>query len=182
MEQYDRYLALQNRIPEMYARLTPYIRAEDVTSFWAEGIQRVQNVISRITFTFMQSGLRGRLGTPPKVAAGLANWLDKHLAEDAATEALVADEVAGMPTMLFRGRAVTVDAIRFLYYATVLSISADISLKTIRSVLEWGGGYGAQAKIFKRLGRKDLTYTIADLPPLCLLQWVYLSCLFGEKA
>jgi hypothetical protein len=49
------------------------------------------------------------------------------------------------------------------------------------SVLEWGGGYGNMARLFRRLA-PGITYTIVDLAPLLALQWVYLASLEGEDA
>lgn len=49
------------------------------------------------------------------------------------------------------------------------------------SVVEWGGGYGNMARLFRRV-RPGITYVIVDLAPLLALQWVYLASLEGEDA
>ncbi len=48
-------------------------------------------------------------------------------------------------------------------------------------VVEWGGGYGDMARLFRRLA-PGLTYVIVDLAPLLALQWVYLGSLEGADA
>ena len=49
------------------------------------------------------------------------------------------------------------------------------------TVIEWGGGYGNMAKLFRRFNNKH-TYTIIDTPLFSCLQWLYLSTIFGEDS
>ena len=51
------------------------------------------------------------------------------------------------------------------------------------SVVEWGGGYGHMALMFKLMFPNPYqTYTIIDLPIFSTLQWLYLSCIRSEDA
>ncbi len=52
---------------------------------------------------------------------------------------------------------------------------------TCDGVVEWGGGYGDMARLFRRAA-PGLTYVIVDLAPLLALQWAYLASLEGEEA
>ena len=47
-------------------------------------------------------------------------------------------------------------------------------------IVEWGGGYGCLARIVKKINTK-CTYIIMDLPELSVLQYVYLSSIFGQN-
>jgi hypothetical protein len=51
----------------------------------------------------------------------------------------------------------------------------------IESVVEWGGGFGAMARLVRRLN-PAATYTIIDTPLLIALQWLYLSSIFTPDA
>lgn len=54
-------------------------------------------------------------------------------------------------------------------------------LSEMESVIEWGGGYGNLARIFKRYTNKKATYIIIDTPLFSCLQWLYLSVILGEN-
>jgi len=47
-------------------------------------------------------------------------------------------------------------------------------------IIEWGGGYGCLARIVKKIN-PNCTYIIMDLPELSVLQYVYLSSIFGQN-
>lgn len=49
----------------------------------------------------------------------------------------------------------------------------------IDRVVEWGGGYGNFAKLFRRLHGGAPTYVIVDIPLFTCVQWLYLSSIFG---
>lgn len=51
--------------------------------------------------------------------------------------------------------------------------------KSNKSFVEWGGGYGNFARLTKKINQ-DCTYTIIDLPILNIIQYRYLSSVFGE--
>lgn len=51
-----------------------------------------------------------------------------------------------------------------------------------KRVIEWGGGYGNFCKLVCTLPESSLeTYTIVDIPEISVLQWIYLSSVFGEE-
>lgn len=48
------------------------------------------------------------------------------------------------------------------------------------SYVEWGGGYGNFARLTKKINQ-NCTYTIIDLPIMNMLQYRYLSSVYGEE-
>ncbi len=62
----------------------------------------------------------------------------------------------------------------------VAEIGRDIS--TIGTVVEWGGGYGNLAKLFRRLHGGAPTYVVLDIPIFSAVQWLYLSAVLGEQS
>lgn len=50
----------------------------------------------------------------------------------------------------------------------------------VENIVEWGGGYGNFCRIVKNIKNK-LTYSIIDLPIFSLVQYKYLSEIFGEE-
>jgi len=62
-----------------------------------------------------------------------------------------------------------------IYHAYSLSqIKPTGDMSNIKSIFEFGGGYGSMCKLIHRLGFNG-TYTIYDLPALSKLQEIYLS-------
>lgn len=55
------------------------------------------------------------------------------------------------------------------------------SLSGMNTIVEWGGGFGNLARIL-RLYAGPKTYVLIDAPATLTIQWVFLSCVFGEDA
>ena len=55
------------------------------------------------------------------------------------------------------------------------------NLNETENVLEWGGGYGNFAKILLKACGQNKTYTIVDLPEMCVLQKWYLDQQFDPN-
>ena len=51
----------------------------------------------------------------------------------------------------------------------------------VMSVIEWGGGYGNMAKIFRRLRPLPTTYIVIDTPRLSCVQLLYLATILGTE-
>ena len=47
-------------------------------------------------------------------------------------------------------------------------------------VVEWGGGYGNLAKLYRRLHGGSPTYVLIDTPTFAAVQWLYLASILGE--
>ncbi len=182
--QYERYLELRPQVEEKYEQLRQHLREEELAPFWETGIAKARKLLLPYPdFEFMgHPGLRGRMGTHPRKNIVVKAWLEENFDRRTSKKALIVDEFGGTPTDSFIGYDVSDDVIKFLYYGTVFSQVSGVKIREVKSVFDWGGGYGAQAKIFKRMGAPNLTYTIADIPPVCVLQWLYLAVLFGEDA
>ncbi len=58
--------------------------------------------------------------------------------------------------------------------------NSTADLIKVKSVIEWGGGYGNFARIYQKLNLPH-TYIIIDLPLLSCLQWLYLSSVLGKN-
>lgn len=72
------------------------------------------------------------------------------------------------------------NTVHHLYHLAYYQEKTGIDFRKINTVVEWGGGYGNLAKIFKRLVKKDNTYVIFDVPLLSCIEWLYLATIFGK--
>ena len=73
------------------------------------------------------------------------------------------------------------NTVHHLYHIFRFLQETKASLGSINSVVEWGGGYGNQAKLWRRLQKNESTYTIIDTALFCTIQWLYLTSIFGPK-
>jgi hypothetical protein len=87
----------------------------------------------------------------------------------------------GSPPFVFDGRYKTThNTIHHLYHLGRYFKQCSNEIKNIESVIEWGGGYGNMCKVFNNFSKTLKTYTIFDLPECIVLQYVYLSSIFGN--
>jgi hypothetical protein len=64
-----------------------------------------------------------------------------------------------------------------LHFSDVAGCRVD----RLKTVVEWGGGYGGMAKVFRRW-RRGSTYVLIDISLMNCLQWLYLATVFGEDS
>lgn len=183
VDQYDRYLTLRERVPEKYESIRRFLRDDQLSDFWLHSLFKVENLLSPYPdFDFMgKPGIRGMMGIDPKRYERAKAWLEENFDRRLTKAALIVDDFGGVPTTSLLGQEVSWDVVKFLSYAELLARTTGVPTRQVESVLDWGAGYGAQAKIYKRMGNASLTYTIADIPSVCMIQWLYLSVLFGEE-
>jgi hypothetical protein len=92
---------------------------------------------------------------------------------------LLSENASGAPLILDRRYITSHNSIRHLYSIARWMETAKPDLSSIRTVVEWGGGYGNMAKLFLRLSPSIKTYVIIDTPLFSLIQRVYLSVVLG---
>ena len=182
MDQFERYLALREQVPEKYESIQHLLNDDQLSTFWSRSLFKTEKLLSPYPdFDFMgKPGVRGMMGTDPKRYERAKAWLEENFDRRLTKAALVTDDFGGVSSTFLLGQEVSWDVVKFLSYAQLLARTTGVSTRRVRSVLDWGAGYGGQAKIYKRMGNPSLTYTIADLPSVCMIQWLYLSVLFGE--
>tara|TARA_B110000503_G_scaffold124405_1_gene190904 strand:- start:895 stop:1812 length:918 start_codon:yes stop_codon:yes gene_type:complete len=89
---------------------------------------------------------------------------------------LLKESSVGDPVRYFLYPNSSGNTINHVFHLSILKDEFNIKLKSIKSVFEFGGGYGCMAKIFYLLN-KNIRYTIFDTPIVNLLQYYYLKSL-----
>lgn len=74
------------------------------------------------------------------------------------------------------------NSIHLLHHLQRFRVATGVLPNEFDKVVEWGGGYGNLAKIFRRLHGRSPTYVIVDTPLFCCIQWLYLSSVLGEDS
>lgn len=117
-------------------------------------------------------------GKPPFIN-GLLQFLQKCYDEKDLKSYLRENRV-GTPHIINLHYLTSSTSITHLYHLALFESKTGVNLKNLSTVIEFGGGYGNIAKIFKRIN-PDATYVIIDLPVFTLLQYVYLSTILGDS-
>lgn len=94
---------------------------------------------------------------------------------------LLAEDYAGKPLLLCGKYATSHNTIHHAYAISRFFEKTHATPGEIKSVVEWGGGYGNMAKLFYRYIKSPLTYVIIDTPLFSAIQWLYLSAVLGEE-
>jgi hypothetical protein len=106
-------------------------------------------------------------------------------------EQVCQEDLIGNPIMAYDGRE-EIKLPPLTSFKTISSINELGRIKTVSGfnvrekdhlkVIEWGGGYGNMAKCVWRMRRdgQKISYGLIDTPFFCAIQWLYLSCIFGE--
>ena len=94
---------------------------------------------------------------------------------------LLFEDYIGMPTISHSHYNTSNTSIHHFYSICKFLDITKCNLNEIKTIIEWGGGYGNMAKIFLRMIKKKFTYIIIDTPLFSCVQWLYLSCIFGSN-
>jgi hypothetical protein len=107
------------------------------------------------------------------------SFLEKKQTRERLSLLLQEDPVGG-PSRLYPKYLTSHNSIHHLYHLTRFMEKTHCDLKSMDSIIEWGGGYGNMMKILHRLRGGAGTYIIIDLPLFSCLQWLYLSTILGN--
>lgn len=106
--------------------------------------------------------------------------LEKRFSGDR-LKVLLEEDYVGNPRIINSTYLTSHNSIHHLYHLTKFLDKTKSNLDEISTVVEWGGGYGNLAKIFRRLRSTTHTYIIIDTPLFSSIQWLYLSTILGPE-
>jgi hypothetical protein len=90
----------------------------------------------------------------------------------------------GLNASFLRGKlrtAALINSSHHLYHVLRFEAFRGNAAADIGSVVEFGGGYGNLARLFRNMGHRG-GYAIVDLPVFSCIQYVYLATVFGADA
>lgn len=115
------------------------------------------------------------------------SWFDEEIAFVETTfsaellERVLAEDYVGDPLIINSKYTTSATSVHHLYHLARFFSGVHCEPQALRTVLEWGGGYGNFAKIFLRLRITPVTYVIIDLPLMSCIQWLYLGTALGTE-
>lgn len=177
-----------NRLRPRFAEIREALSSSDEPSFstpaWAEYATRLDaQLADDLQFHFLDDPLVrftmvvNRRGRSLKDGTALVR---DHFGPRA-SELLEEDPVGG-PPLVGRDPPTSPNTIRHLYDLARFERATGMDVGALPTVVEWGGGYGNQAKLVRRLIGPHATQIVLDLPISGALQWIYLSSIFGESS
>jgi hypothetical protein len=184
-EQKQKFKNLSEEFDKIYKKLNEYDINQFVLQPWHKfNIEVLDALLPHPPFNFLTLPVIMRTMF---VTAG-GKWLKEELSlleekySKNQLQEILTEEYVGEPFLLNFRYLTSHNSIHHLYHLARFLEATKCSIDSLRFVVEWGGGYGNMAKVFKRL-TKDFssTYVIIDTPIFSCLQWLYLATIFGKE-
>jgi len=177
--------ALRNNFSNICNELKKYSIVQFTTPIWENYNAKLEKVfLPYPPFSFLRDPTIMRTMF---VAAGgkwlrkEAAFLKKKISKDK-LKFLLQEDYVGDPFLLNSTYLTSHNSIHHLYHFIRFLDKTKYNLSQINTIVEWGGGYGNMAKIFKRLKCTPSTYVIIDTPLFSSIQWLYLATILGEES
>ena len=169
-----------NRFKDVYDSL-PEDPQHLVTDFWKEkNAQLVAEWLPSPPYEFLRNSVIAWTMFVPysKFTPGELATI-RETFDDSEVVNLLSESHVGMPRTFGCGGVETSgNTVHHLHHIARYSQITGNPVAASR-IFEWGGGYGNMAKLYKRLWGYA-TYTMVDTRMFSAIQWLYLSCVFGE--
>src|SRR3989344_1465315 len=177
------YEKLKTDFNKLYKKIKRYPIRTYVTPFWQDSNKKMERVLlpypafdffnnpNLLFLMFMTSG--GNL--LKKELNYLENKIKKPFLKK-----IIREEYFGSSLILNREYISSHNSIHHLYHLLKYEERTGKKLSNNMSIVEWGGGYGNLAKIFRRYTKRRTTYIIVDTPLFSCMQWLYLSIALGS--
>lgn len=178
------FLHLRRRFPEIHNKLKAYDISRFTIPSWESFNAKFEEVfLPYPPFSFLNDPL---IIETMFVTVG-GDWMEKEILfleqkiSSRDLKLFLQEDYVGTPLLLNSKYLTSHTSIHHLYHLMKFIDKTQCDLSNIKTVIEWGGGYGNMAKIFSRLKANPSTYIIIDTPLFSCIQWLYLSSVLGEK-
>jgi tetratricopeptide (TPR) repeat protein len=182
-DQKNDFNILKEKFSKTYYTLKSYNNDKFTTPLWNKFNTKIEKDLLPIPpFSF----LRNSTIAWTMVASGgdyvfkEIDFLEKTMGTDK-LNLLLEEDFVGDPVIINSPYSTSANSIHHLYHLIRFSEETKKDLIDVSAVIEWGGGYGNMAKLFRRFNNKH-TYTIVDTALFSCLQWLYLATIFGEDS
>lgn len=183
-DQKSTFEVLKGKCSQYYNDLRTQDISDFITPLWEDYNKEIEKVILPYPlFSF----LRNRSIMKSMFVAAGGKWINEELAfleKSLPTKRLrtiLQEDYVGKPILMNSTYLTSHSSIHIFYHLLKFQDKARINLSQLGTVVEWGGGYGNMAKLFRRVNTKA-TYIIIDTPLFSCIQWLYLATVFGDSA
>lgn len=180
-----RFRRLRKRFQSQYALFDRADLKRFTVPHWDEfNKQFAAFLLPRPTLHFLKNAqLRSQMFVDERYLDHELPFLDSFF-EPSTKERLLVEDSVGFPYLLTLPSLPVTSANRLhtLYHLARLIEATSLDLEAdVRTVVEWGGGYGSMARVATRMLGQGATYVLIDTPLLSCLQWLYLTSVLGEE-
>lgn len=164
----------------IYNEIKGYDIAKFYTSPWKKlNVELEKEFLPNFPFSFLRNEIINKTmfvdaSWISEEMAFIESKISKNMLKKILKEDYIGDPILHNPKYL-----TSHNSIHQVYHLLRFSEKSDIF--KIKNIVEWGGGYGSMAKIFRRLSSGEITYTIVDTPLFSCIQWLYLTTTLGEE-
>jgi len=180
---------MTTKTPSEELQAMPIVEDGDVHPEWRKVVNKVNAAIvnGSLPSLLADPNFQGYLfmNSQGEILRNQTHIIQKFFTKDLYDAALKDPSDAELfPEISFDGQRTTHNSVHHLYHmARYVRKLGEENLSSTNSVVEWGGGYGNFCKVFLKAFDTECkkTYTIIDLPEMCILQAWYLRRVFGEE-
>jgi hypothetical protein len=182
-EQRTAFAALRDEFASTYNQIKQYDISAFINPEWESNNAALERLFVPVPrFDFLNIPLlKGNMF----VDVG-GTWLEDQLSllerkvPPAHLKKLLVEDLVGEPPLRNTTYRTSHNSIHHLYHLFRFADETQCDFQKIQTVVEWGGGYGNLAKLFRRI--EPATYCIIDTPLFSAVQWLYLSAILGAAA
>lgn len=182
--QKDEFERLKKYFSENYKKIKDCDVSLFVTPLWDNFNKKLEKHLENgLPFSFLRNGVIAHtmFAIPSKIQfKEELSIVESAISADLLKNILMEDYV-GMPYLTNEQYCTSANSIHHLNHLVKFVQNTGCDMQKINTIVEWGGGYGNLAKIYKRFANKPVTYVIIDTPFFSCVQWLYLSVIFGDK-
>ena len=175
---------LRNKFPEIYSELKKYNVDEFTTLMWRNINTKLEKVfLPSPPFSFLKDWtVRDTMFCicGIKTVKRWLAFLEKKIPKSK-LKIFLEEEYVGEPLPLISTYLTSSTRVQHLSHLVRFIDKTGYDLNHINTVVEWGGGYGGMAALFRKLIDKNFTYIIIDIPIVSCIQWLYLTSILGEE-
>lgn len=182
-EQADRFARLARESAARFAELQDWAEPASIAPAWARFAELLErDLLPNPAFGFLAHPVlletmevRGH-----RRLARTMRWLEGRLSPSELA-ALLEEDYAGNPALACRRYRCSHTLAQHLHHFERFSAATGCDWRHVSHVVELGGGYGSMARFLRRNADVPPTHVIIDVPVAALVQWLFLSSVFGPE-
>ncbi len=175
---------LSSKFEGFYKTLSDQNMDKFTTPLWKKYNGRVESaLLPNPSFSFLRDP--GIMYTMFATSGG--KWLRHEMAflekkvSKSELRNLLEEDYVGDPLLFDTKYLTSHTAVHHLYHFIKFLNTTNTKPSELKTIVEWGGGYGSMIRILRKHLSGSSTYVMIDTPLFSCLQWIFLSTIFGER-
>lgn len=184
VSQRARFRQIAERVPDVHRELRRWSRDDYTLADWVANVRHLEaDLVAHPRFDFLRHPTvmaTMAILTGGRVLRRELAYAEQRLAPDRLSW-LLEEELVGEPVLMDGRYRTSHSVVHHLYHLLRFATATGADPATLERTIEWGAGYGGLARVHRRWHGGRPTQVLIDLPMFCLIQWLYLSTVFGPE-